>query len=84
MNKEFHLVALHEFNFLFAIGAFVAFISLEFLIRVKEVGEVEKDLVVKMLRSNIKSNLKDAFLIGHLVNWHDQFWRLLRGSRNKE
>lgn len=78
MNKVLHLVSLHDMNFLFLIGAGLAFISLEFLIRVKEVGEVEKDVVVRIMRSSIKHNLKDAFLIGNLISWHDQLWGLFK------
>jgi MFS family permease len=84
LNKEFHLISLHQWNFLFAIGAILAFIAVELLFRVKEVGEVEKDVVVRVMRSNLKSNLKEAFLIGQMINWHDQFWRLLRGKTGKE
>lgn len=80
VKRELHLVSLHQYNFLFAFGAIMAFFSIELLIRVKEVGEVEKDVVVRVLRSHIKTNLKDAYVIGHLINWHEQFWRLLRGK----
>lgn len=78
MNKVLHLVSLHDMNFLFLIGAALAFLSLEALIRVKEVGEVEKDVVVRIMRSSIKSNLKDVFLIGNLISWHDQLWGLFK------
>lgn len=78
IDKVLHLVSLHEWNFLFLIGAALAFIALEFLFAVKETGEVEKDEVVRLMRSNIKNNLKEYFLIGQLVTWHDQFWGLFR------
>lgn len=78
VDKVLHLVSLHEWNFLFLIGAGLAFIALEFLFAVKETGEVEKDEVVRLLRSDIKNNLKDTFLIGQLVTWHDQFWGIFR------
>jgi MFS family permease len=84
ISKEIQLVSLHQYNFLFAIGALMAFVAIELLFRVKEVGEVEKDVVVRVMRSSIKTNLKDAFVIGQLINWHDQFWRLLRGKQSKE
>jgi MFS family permease len=77
-NKLFRLIALHEWNFLFAIGAILAFISLEFLVPVKEVGEVEKNQVVKVMRSSIRNSLKDAFVIGQLINWHEQLWGFIR------
>jgi MFS family permease len=83
ISKKLHFVSLHQYNFLFAIGAVLAFIAIELLFRVKEVGEVEKDVVVRVMRSNIKSNLKDAFLIGHLINWQGQIWRLFKGKTEK-
>jgi MFS family permease len=78
VDKVFHLVSLHDMNFLFLIGAVLAFVSLEMLLRVKEVGEVEKDVVVRIMRSSIKNNLKEYFLIGNLISWHDQLWGLFR------
>lgn len=78
VNRAVHLVSLHDMNFLFLIGAILAFISLEFLIRVKEVGEVEKDVVVRIMRSSIKNNLKGYFLIGNLISWQEQLWALFK------
>jgi MFS family permease len=68
LNKVFRLLELHEWNFLFLIGAFLALMSLQLLSRVKEVGEVEKDVVVRVMRSTIKSNLKDHFIVGNLLS----------------
>ncbi|MGN6418245.1 MAG: MFS transporter [Pseudobacter sp.] len=78
LNKVLHLVSLHEWNFLFLIGAVLAFISLEFLVRVKETGEVEKDEVMRVMRSSIRNNLKDYFLIGQLIGWQEQLWGVFR------
>ena len=78
VNRVLHLVSLHDMNFLFLIGAVLAFISLEFLIRVKEVGEVEKDVVVRIMRSSIKHNLKEYFIIGNLISWQEQLWGLFK------
>jgi MFS family permease len=78
LNKVFHLVFLHELNFLFLIGALLALLSLELLVHVNEVGEVEKDIVKRIMRKSIKSNLKDYFLIGSLINWHEQLWAILK------
>jgi MFS family permease len=80
VNKIFHLVALHQWNFLFIIGALLALFSLELLGRVKESGEVEKDIVVRIMRSSIRSNLKEHFLIGNLITFHDYFWSKIRRS----
>lgn len=77
-SKVLHLVSLHDMNFLFLIGAVLAFISLELLVRVKEVGEVEKTTVVRIMRSSIKNNLKEYFLIGNLITWHEQLWGLIK------
>jgi len=66
-----HLIALHQWNFLFLIGALLAFLSLQFLGRVKEAGEVEKDTVVRILRSAVRSNLKEYFLIGNLITFQE-------------
>lgn len=84
LNKIFRLLQLHEWNFLFAIGAILAFISLEFLVRVKEEGEVEKDVVVRIMRSSIKNNLKEAFVIGQLISWPEQIWGFIRRKKIRE
>lgn len=77
-QKVIHLLDLHEWNFLFLIAAFLAFIAVELLLTVKETGEVEKDVVRRMIRSNIKSNLREYFLIGQLIDLHDSFRNLIR------
>lgn len=77
-GKVVHLLSLHEWNFLFLIGAVLGLISLEFLVRVNEVGEVDKELVRKILRKSIRSNMRDYFVIGTLMSWHGQFWELIR------
>jgi MFS family permease len=71
VTKDFHLLLLHQWNFLFIIGAVLAFIALQLLTRVKEKGEVEKDVVVRILRSSIKNNIKDYFIIGRLLDVHE-------------
>ncbi|NLR63733.1 MFS transporter [Chitinophaga varians] len=73
-SLQLHLVALHEWNFLFLIAAVIAVISLEMLMVVNETGEVEKNTVVRIMRSSIKNNLKDYYLIGNLITLHDRFW----------
>jgi MFS family permease len=69
--ETFQLLFLHQWNFLFLIGALLALIALQLLIRVKEKGEIEKDAVVRILRSTIKNNIKDYFIIGTLLQWRD-------------
>lgn len=71
-DKVLKLVALHQWNFLFLIGAILALCALKLLDRVKETGEVEKDVVRRIMRTRIKSNMKDAIIIGSLITWNHQ------------
>lgn len=71
-TKTLHIVELHEWNFLFLFGALLGLVAIEMLRRVKETGEVEKDTVVRILRSTLRNNLKDNFLTGHLMNGYSQ------------
>ena len=84
LEKVFRLLSLHEWNFLFLIGAAFAFVAVQLLIRVKETGEVEKDVVVRIMRSSIKSNLKEYFLIGNIISLHDQIWSILNKTPQQE
>ncbi|MDQ0108698.1 MFS family permease [Chitinophaga terrae (ex Kim and Jung 2007)] len=72
-NKVLHLLDLHQWNFLFLISAILTLLSLELLFIVQEKGEVNRNTVVRIMRTSIRGNLKDAFLIGNLINLHDQF-----------
>ncbi len=81
LDKVFQLLALHEWNFLFVISALLALLSLEFLIHINEVGEVDKELVKRIMRTRVKMNLKEYFLIGDIITWHDQLVALLRSWR---
>lgn len=67
ITKAFHILELHEWNFLFAFGALLALIAVNQLARVKEMGEVEKDAVVRIMRSTLRNSLKQSFLIGNLM-----------------
>ena len=67
--KVIHLLSLHQWNFLFLIGALLATFAIRLLKRVRETGEVEKDLVVKLLRSDIRNSIKDNFIISYLIQW---------------
>jgi MFS family permease len=77
-TKILHLVSLHEWNFLFLIGGFLAVVALQFLFTVKETGEVEKDEVRRIMRSSLRNNLKDYFVIGQLISLQEQLWRFVR------
>ena len=78
LSKAVTLVLLHEYNFLFLIGAVLALIAVELLVTVKETGEVEKEEVVRIMRMNVKNNLKDYYIVGDLISWHEQIRSLLK------
>lgn len=78
VQKTLHLVALHDWNFLFLLGALLALMALDLLGWVRETGEVRKDVVVRIMRSSIKSNLKEYFLIGNLLSWHSQLRSIIK------
>ena len=67
--KEIHVLALHQWNFLFLIGALIALLSIKLLKRVQETGEIEKDFVVKVLRSDLRNSLKENFIVSYLMQW---------------
>ncbi len=73
ISKRFHLLSLHQWNFLFVIGALLAIVAIQFLANVQEKGEVEKDIVVRIMRSSIRNNMKDYFIVGSLLEWRKQF-----------
>ncbi|HEY6978436.1 MAG TPA: MFS transporter [Chitinophagaceae bacterium] len=81
VTKVFRLLELHEWNFLFLIGALLALFALQLLLPVKETGEVEKDVVVRVLRSNIKNRLKESFIIGNLINLGEQVLAIIKRER---
>lgn len=84
LTKTLHLVSLHQWNFLFLIGAILAFVAIEWLVRVKETGEVEKNEVVRIMRSSIRNNLKEYFLIGHLITWQESLWSIMKRKKDGE
>jgi len=79
--KTIRLLSLHEWTFLFLIGAIIAFFSLNLLNRVKEVGEVHKGVVKRVMRTRIKSNLKEYFIIGDIINLHQQLRAIVKRTR---
>ena len=80
-SKLVRLVALHEWNFLFLIGALLALLSLNLLARIDEVGEVQKNAVRRIMRTSIKNNLRDYFLIGDIISMHEQLSAIVRTQR---
>jgi len=78
VEKVFRLLILHSWNFLFLIGAVLALVSLQLLTAVTEKGEVEKDKLSRLVRHTIRSGLKETFLIGDIIQWHEQLRLLVR------
>jgi MFS family permease len=81
LQKTFRLLLLHEWNFLFLIGAVFTLVAIQLLPRVKESGEVSKKIVTKIMRKSIRSNLRDYFVIDIVLNWHSALTNLLKSGR---
>lgn len=77
-TKTLHIIELHEWNFLFLFGALLGLIAVDLLGRVKETGEVEKDIVVRIMRSTMRNNLKNNFLLGNLMDGYSQLKNVFR------
>ena len=77
-EKNIYLINLHEWNFIFMIGALIALVSLEVLIRIKEKGEVEKGQMVRILRGNIKNTFKDYFIISQILSLRESIIEKIR------
>jgi hypothetical protein len=45
---------------------------------VKETGEVDKEEVRRILRKSIRGGLREYFLIGYLIDWHEQLWAIIK------
>jgi MFS family permease len=80
LQKTFRLLLLHEWNFLFLIGAVLTVIAIQLLPRVKEAGEVEKDIVKRIMRKSLRSNMRDYFVIEAIINWHSSLTTMLKGK----
>jgi MFS family permease len=77
LQKSFRLLLLHEWNFLFLIGAVLALLAIQLLPRINEAGEVDRGIVVRVMRSSLRNNLKDHFLVGSLFTWQSRIASLL-------
>lgn len=51
IDKTVHLLLLNEWNFLFLTSALLTLIAIQLLSRVKEAGEAQKDIVVRIMRT---------------------------------
>lgn len=81
LQKSFRLLLLHEWNFLFLIGAVLTLLAIQLLPRVREAGEVNKSIVKRIMRTSLRSNLRDFFVIDILLNWHSALTTMLKGKR---
>jgi MFS family permease len=77
-EKVFRIIQLQQWNFLFLVSAFIVLLSLQLLMSVKEVGEVSKKVVRRIMRTSIKSNLKEYFIIGNIISLHEQIRAILK------
>ncbi|HEU4632917.1 MAG TPA: MFS transporter [Flavisolibacter sp.] len=67
-TSVFRLVELHNWNFLFLIGGILAIAAVKTLSRVKEEGEVEKDLAVAEMRIDFRNRLKEKMTKQSIVS----------------
>src|SRR5690606_25782111 len=72
------LLYLHEWNFLFLFASLMAFISMRFLGRVEENGEVGHMLVRRIMKTRFKSGMKEALIIGNIITWHNQIKAIIQ------
>lgn len=77
-DQTVRLVVLHEWTFLFLIGALMAIVSLNLLKQVKEEGEVGKDVVRRIMRTRFKTSLKEYFIVGNIVQIHQQLKAIVK------
>lgn len=78
VNTAVKLLFLHEWNFLFLIGALLALFSLNLLSRVKELGEIHRDIVKRIMRTSLRNNLREYFIIGDLIGLHEQLKTIVK------
>jgi len=80
-HKSFRLLLLHEWNFLFLIGAVLTVVAIQLLHRVREAGEVNRSIVKRIMRTSLRSNLRDFFVIDIILNWQSALTGMLKGKR---
>jgi len=83
LSSNYHLLSLQQWSFLFIIAAFLALVSLNLLMKVKELGEVPRKIVRRIMRTSIRNNLRDYFLIGNIIDIHDELSAIVRKSRRR-
>lgn len=78
VDRVVRLVSLHQWNFLFLIGAILALISLRWLSLVKETGEVEPGVIRRIMRTRFRSGMKDAMIVGNLITLNNQLRAIIK------
>jgi len=81
--KNYHLLSLQQWSFLFIASAILALVSLNFLIKIKELGEVPRKIVRRIMRTSIRNNMRDYFLIGNIISLHDELSAIVRKRKYK-
>ncbi|WP_312743507.1 MFS transporter [Sphingobacterium multivorum] len=76
------LIYLHEWNFLFLIAALLAFISLRWLGKVEENGEVSPQLVKRIMKKRFRAGLKESLLVGNIITLHTQLKQIVKRKTN--
>jgi len=84
VDRVVRLVSLHQWNFLFLIGAVLALISLRWLTVVKETGEVEPGVMRRIMRTRFRSGMKDAMIVGNLITWNNQLRAIIKRRKRAE
>lgn len=82
--REFRLVYLHDWNFLFLFASFFALISLRALIKVEENGEVSHYLVRKVLKTRFKQQFKHNLIVGNISQFHAQMKAIIKRKEKME
>src|SRR5690606_4781683 len=77
-DQTVRLVVLHEWTFLFLIGALMAILSLNLLAQVKEEGAVGKDIVRRVMRTRFRSRRREYFIVGNIIQIHHQVRALVK------
>jgi hypothetical protein len=65
------------------IGAVLTLIAIQLLPRVREAGEVNKSIVKRIMRTSLRSNLRDFFVIDIILNWQSALTDMLKGKRDR-
>jgi len=76
------LIYLHEWNFLFLIAALLAFISVRWLGKVQENGEVSPQLVKRIMKKRFRAGLKESLLVGNIITLHTQLKQIVKRKTN--